>query len=137
MTSAPDTPERSRFAQLAGFLVSGSLAFLVDVVVTKALSGFAGLPWSVSRILAIAVAMIVAWACHRRLTFAVRTAPTLDEFIRYAGVGWSAAALNYLVFLAFIWLLPNWDKAVAIGVASLVAMAYSYLGMRFGVFTQR
>ena len=135
--SSSSAPPRSRLAQLAGFLVSGSLAFLVDVIVTKALSGFAGLPWSVSRILAIAVAMVVAWACHRRLTFAVKTAPTMTEFIRYAGVGWSAAALNYAVFLIFIWLLPNYDKALAIGVASIVAMAYSYLGMRFGVFTQR
>lgn len=137
MTPDPNAPERSRLTQLAGFLVSGSLAFLVDVVVTKALSGFAGLPWGISRIIAIAVAMVVAWSCHRRLTFAVKTAPTLDEFARYASVGWSAAALNYVVFLVFIWLLPSWDKALAIGVASIVAMAYSYLGMRFGVFTKR
>lgn len=140
MTSDPSAPSpapHSRFAQLAGFLMSGSFAFLVDVIMTKALAGFAGLPWGVSRIIAIAVAMVVAWACHRRLTFAVRTAPTIAEFIRYAGVGWSAAALNYVIFLVFIWVLPNYDKALAIGVASIVAMAYSYLGMRFGVFKQK
>lgn len=133
----PETEPRSRLEQLVGFLVSGSLAFLVDVIVTKALTGLAGLPWSISRVIAIAVAMVMAWACHRRLTFAVKTAPTFDEFVRYAGVGWSAAALNYLVFLVFIWLLPNYDKALAIGVASIIAMFYSYLGMRFGVFTRR
>jgi putative flippase GtrA len=128
---------RSGFLQLAGFLVSGSLAFLVDVVVTKVLAGFAGLPWGISRIIAIGVAMVVAWLCHRRLTFAVTTPISIAEFIKYAGVGWSAAALNYVVFLVFIWLLPDWDKAFAIGVASLVAMVSTYVGLRFGVFAKQ
>jgi putative flippase GtrA len=128
---------RPKLQQLAGFLVSGSLAFLVDVVVTKVLAGFAGLPWGVSRILAISVAMVVAWACHRRLTFAVTTPASLAEFIKYAGVGWSAAALNYAIFLVFIWLLPDWDKALAIGTGSLFAMLYTYAGLRFGVFARR
>ncbi len=128
---------RPKLLQLAGFLVSGSLAFLVDVVVTKLLSGFAGLPWGISRILAIGVAMVVAWLCHRRLTFAVTTPISVPEFVKYAGVGWSAAALNYAIFLIFIWLLPDWDKAVAIGVASLVAMSYTYIGLSLGVFAKR
>jgi putative flippase GtrA len=128
---------RPKLLQLAGFLVSGSLAFLVDVVVTKMLSGFAGLPWGISRIVAIGVAMVVAWLCHRRLTFAVAAPISVAEFVKYAGVGWMAAALNYAIFLIFIWLLPDWDKALAIGTASLTAMVFTYLGLRFGVFAQR
>lgn len=125
---------RPKLLQLAGFVFSGSLAFVVDVAVTRLLSEHAGVPWGVSRILAISTAMVVAWACHRRLTFAVEAAPTVAEFVKYAGVAWSAAALNYVVFLGFIWLLPAWDKTLAIAVASVVAMGYSYLGMRLGVF---
>jgi putative flippase GtrA len=128
----PPQPNRTR--HIAGFIISGGLAFLVDVAVAKTLHGLVGWPWPMSRLLAIACAMVVAWACHRRLTFAVQTAPTLAEFGRYAGVAWSAAAVNYAVFLTVLWLLPSLDATIGIGVASVVAMAYSYLGMRFGVF---
>ncbi len=135
MTDEPD--KRSGLLHLAGFLVSGTLAFVVDVAVTKLLSEIAGVPWGVSRMIAIGIAMVVAWLCHRRLTFAVTTPISAAEFIKYAGVGWSAAVLNYLVFLAFIWLLPSIEKAFAIGTASLIAMVYTYLGLRFGVFAKR
>jgi putative flippase GtrA len=135
--SVDQPPPRSGLKQLVGFVVSGSLAFVVDVAVTKLVQTFAGLPWGISRIIAIGFAMVVAWLSHRTFTFAVQARPTLTEFIKYAGVGASGAALNYVVFLILIWLLPDWDKALAIGAASIIAMAYTYLGLRFGVFTKR
>jgi putative flippase GtrA len=129
----PAQPQ-SRLAHLIGFGISGGLAFLVDVAVTKALIGYVGAPAAVSRVIAIAVAMVVAWACHRRLTFALRSTPTIAEFLRYASMGWSAAALNYSVFIAALWLLPGLDEAIAIAIASAIAMAYSYVAMRMAVF---
>jgi putative flippase GtrA len=128
---------RSGFLQFAGFVLSGSLAFVTDVGVTKLVQAYAGWPWGVSRLVALCFAIVVAWASHRTFTFAVTARPSVAEFLKYLGVAWTAAALNYVVFLIFIWLLPDWDKAIAIGAASLVAMTFTYAGLRFGVFTKR
>jgi putative flippase GtrA len=118
----------------AGFLVSGGSAFITDVTLSKLMHDGLGWPWPVSRFLAISLAMVVGWLAHRRLTFALATKPALSEFGRYASVAWAAAALNYVVFLLLIYLLPAIEPALAIAMSSGVAMAASYLGMRFAVF---
>lgn len=130
------TAPRAGWQTAIGFLVSGTLAFITDVAVTRGL-GFAGVPTVASRVGGIAVAMVVAWACHRRLTFAVSVPPSVAEFMRYVAVGWTAALVNYLVFVALLWGVTGLDTTIAIAVSSLVAMAYSFVGMRFGVFTRR
>jgi putative flippase GtrA len=122
---------------MLGFVISGGLAFITDVGIAKAAHVYLGLSWPVSRLLAIAGAMVVAWAAHRTLTFAVNLPPTLREFGRYVGVAWSTAVLNYLLFLGVLWLAPGLDGTIAIGISSLFAMAYSYAGMRFGVFNRK
>jgi putative flippase GtrA len=132
------SPERlAALRHIAGFLISGTLAFLTDVGVTKLVGALTAWPWGICRLIAMPPSMLVAWACHRRLTFAVQVPPSLLEFTRYVTMAWSAALLNYLLFLGVLWLRTGTDPAVAIGVSSLVAMAYSYLAMRFGVFTKR
>lgn len=120
----------------AGFLVSGLTALAVDAGMTSLLTRAFGLSAFVSRPVAIAVAMVVAWACHRRLTFAVKTAPTLREFGRYAAVAWGAAAVNYAVYAGLLLIIPGLAPEIALFVSSVVSMVVSYLGMRFGVFTR-
>lgn len=120
-----------------GFLISGCAAFITDASVTKGIGLATGWSWGVSRLGGIAAAMVVAWACHRRLTFAVATPPNLGEFSRYVALAWTTAALNYALFLAVLWWRPGTDSTLAIAISSLIAMAYSYLGMRYGVFTRR
>jgi putative flippase GtrA len=122
---------------MLGFLVSGIAAFVTDAGVTKAIGLATGWPWGVCRLGGIMVAMVVAWACHRRLTFAVTAPPSAAEFGRYVALAWTTAALNYALFLSVLWLRPGTDSTLAIGVSSILAMAYSYLGMRYGVFTRR
>ena len=119
-----------------GFLVSGGLAYLIDVGVSLLLHDGVGWPWAVSRLLGISAAMVVAWLSHRRLTFAIAKRPTMAEFLRYASMAWMAAGLNYSVFLLLIWLVPSIYPALAIAIAAGVAMLASYAGMRFAVFTR-
>lgn len=118
----------------AGFLASGLIALAVDTGITSLLTRILGLSAFLARPIAIAVAMIVAWICHRHLTFAVKTAPSLREFARYAAVAWSAAAVNYTVYAAILLLFPVIAPEIALVGSSLVSMMVSYLGMRFGVF---
>lgn len=121
----------------AGFLVSGIAAFVTDTGVTKLIGWLTAWPWAACRIVGIAAAMVVSWACHRRLTFAMTAPPSLSEFARYVALAWTTAALNYAVFLVVLWFNPSIDTTIAIAISSLVAMVYSYLGMRIGVFNRR
>lgn len=120
-----------------GFLVSGLIAFSVDAVVLFVLTRWAGFDPFSARVIAIALAMVAGWLSHRRLTFNVAAPPSLGEFGRYAGVAWTAAALNYLVYAAILIVRPAVPPLGAMVAATVVAMGFSYLGMRFGVFRQR
>jgi len=59
----------------AGFLASGSVAFLIDASVTTLLIHFAGFDPFTARIAGVLVAMVAAWLMHRRFTFNVSAPP--------------------------------------------------------------
>jgi putative flippase GtrA len=120
-----------------GFLISGATAFAVDALVLKLLTLVFGLHPIAARLAAIALAMVAGWLMHRRLTFAVAAPPSLPEFLRYAGVAWTAAAVNYGLFVLVVLAYPAIEPLVALVISSAVAMVFAYLGMRFAAFRQR
>jgi putative flippase GtrA len=119
------------------FLVSGGTAFIVDATVLKVLTLFLDIHPIAARLVAIALAMVAGWLMHRTYTFEVRLAPTFAEFVRYAGVAWSASAVNYSVFVLVVLAYPDIEPLVALVASSIVAMGFSYLGMRFAAFRHR
>jgi putative flippase GtrA len=119
-----------------GFLFSGTLAFLIDASILQLLTAVFDIHPVLARVVAISGAMIVAWLSHRRLTFRLTAPPSFPEFIRYAAVGWGAAAINYAIFAAIMLARPVTAPFFALVVSSLIAMVFSYLGMRFGAFRQ-
>jgi putative flippase GtrA len=132
-----DTPGRGPQDPLRhglGFMVSGGTAFAVDALLLKLLTVGAGFHPIPARLVAISLAMVAGWLMHRTFTFAVPTPPSLLEFLRYAGVAWTAAAVNYATFVLIVLARPGVEPLVALVASSLVAMAFSYLGMRFGAF---
>ena len=120
-----------------GFLVSGGTAFAVDALVLELLTALLGLHPIAARLVAISLAMVAGWLMHRTLTFAVPTPPSVAEFLRYAGVAWTAAALNYGLFVAILLVRPGTEPLAALVVSSAAAMIFAYLGMRFATFRQR
>lgn len=135
--SAPDSaPHSSPLRHWSGFLLGGGIAFGVDSAVTMLLTQRAGAPVLLARLAAISLAMVASWLINRTITFPVAGPPALSEFTRFAAVAWMAAALNYAVFAGVIFIAPSFHPVAAIALASLVAMTFSYLGMRFGVFNK-
>ena len=120
-----------------GFLVSGATAFIVDALVLKLLTSVLGLHPIVARLAAIALAMVAGWLMHRTFTFKVAAPPSIPEFLRYAGVAWSAAAVNYGLFVLIVLANPAIEPLVALVISSAAAMVFAYLGMRFAAFRQR
>ncbi len=134
---APANKWRQSVRHGGGFLVSGLIAFSVDATTLWLLTRWGGLNPFSARVVAIGAAMVAGWQSHRRLTFNVSVPPSLGEFGRYAGIAWSAAALNYLVYAAILIARPNVPPLGAMVAATIVSMGFSYLGMRFGVFRPR
>lgn len=120
-----------------GFLASGLIALSVDAAVLTLLTAVFSIHPIPARLVAISFAMVAGWLSHRTLTFAVSAPPSFPEFLRYAGVGWTAAAINYGVFVAIILARPATVPVVALIGSSLVATIFAYLGMRFAAFRDR
>jgi putative flippase GtrA len=116
--------------------LGGAVAFGVDSAVTLLLTRLIGVPVLFARLAAIALAMVASWLINRTITFPVAGPPALSEFTRFAAVAWMAAALNYAIFAGVLFIAPTFHPVAAIAIASLVAMTFSYLGMRFSVFNK-
>ena len=84
------------------FLICGLISLSVDALVLKLLTVLFGLHPFVARIAAIMVAMTSGWLSHRTFTFALKTPPTVAEFLRYMAVGWFVSAVNYGVFVIIL-----------------------------------
>ena len=137
MSGPPDKPDADMAGAIrhwGGFALSGAIAFATDAIVLELLTRFGGLSPLLARLLAIACAMVAGWRAHRYLTFGLQTPARLEEFMAYAAVAWTSAGLNYTVFAVILLWRPETYPLVALVGASLVAMTFSYLGMRFGAF---
>ncbi len=117
-----------------GFLASGLLAFTVDGAVLEIGVRYFGASPLIARLVAIAVAIVVAWLAHRRWTFAIRSKPTVHEFVHYAITAWMTAFINYCLFALQLVLIPNMQRMVALCLATGVSMIFSYIAMRCSVF---
>ena len=101
------------------------------------LTSFVGLNPIVARLAGIVLAMVAGWLMHRTFTFRVAARPSVPEFLRYAGVAWTAAAVNYALFVLIVLAFAAIEPLVALVVSSAAAMAFAYFGMRFAAFRQR
>jgi len=117
-----------------GFLFSGGTAFLVDAGLTFVFIHFVGLNRFVARAIAIAIAMVVAWLLHRRVTFNISAPRSLAEFLRFSTVALAANALNFAIYSLLLIAFPAIHYLVAIVIATGVATIFSYIGFRLGVF---
>ena len=127
-------PITSPMRHYGGFITAGIAALAADVLLLWFLSDPLGLSPFVARLFSISAAMVVSWLINRRITFAVTTPATVQEFASFATVSWVAQIVNYAVFAVILLIRPATWPVAAVAGASLVAMFVSYAGFRFGVF---
>lgn len=133
----PEEPSHARpkgLRHIAGFVISGGIAFAVDVVVLEIAIRLLGLGPFTGRILAIAVATVAGWLAHRRLTFNVPSRPSLGELGRYVGSATVAAILNFTLYAAALLAIPGMHRLAALVLATGTTMFFSYISMKFAVF---
>ena len=118
-----------------GFLMSGSIAFVVDAGVLQLVIATLGIHPILARIVSLSCAHVAGWLSHRRFTFRLTTPPSLAEFLRYAGVQTAITLIvNYGIYALILWLYPTFEPLLAMVASSGVAMFFSYFGIRFGAF---
>lgn len=123
--------------RLVRFATVGGCGFIVDAGMTELLVHF-GSGAYVARVVAIAAAIAVTYGLNRRLTWksTARGRDAAAEIGRYLAVALSTAAVNYLIYAGLVLAMPGLRPALAVGIASGIAMVMSYLGYGRLVFSR-
>ena len=113
------------------FLIAGSLAFVVDVVVLTLLRDTLGV--YAARAVSFWLAATTTWVINRNISFAGRSASggLLTEYLRYMGLMLGGGAVNLAVYSLLAWIFPQGPQWLMLYVAAgtLVAMTVNYLSM--------
>ncbi|BCG69613.1 hypothetical protein MesoLj113a_07710 [Mesorhizobium sp. 113-1-2] len=120
--------------RLVRFVFAGGIGFAADAAVLWLLLAITPLGPFVARMLSIGFALCVTWQINRHLTFSPSRRGVAEEGARYGGVGIATSIVNYLVYSAILLALPAAPPLVALAIASLAAMALSFLGYSRLVF---
>lgn len=121
-------------SRLARFVLAGGVGFIADAATLWLLLAMTPLGPFVARVLSIGFALCVTWQINRHLTFSPSSRGVAQEGARYGGVGIATSTVNYLVYCAILFALPAMPPLAALAVASLFAMALSFLGYSRLVF---
>lgn len=116
------------------FAVAGSAGFLADAGMLAMLLAYTPLGPFAARVIAILFALSITWVFNRAITFGKSRHPVLIEGVRYGSVGFLSAVLNYLVYAAVLLAFPWVHPLAAVVVASVAAMAFSWIGYSRVVF---
>jgi putative flippase GtrA len=120
--------------RLARFVFAGGIGFVADAAALWVLLAVTPLGPFVARVISIGFALCVTWQINRHLTFSPSSRGVAQEGARYGGVGIATSIVNYLVYCAILFALPAMPPLAALAIASLVAMALSFLGYSRLVF---
>lgn len=120
--------------RLARFVFAGAVGFVADAAALWLLLAVTPLGPFAARVLSIGFALCVTWQINRHLTFSPSRRGVTQEGARYGGVGIATSIVNYLVYCAILFALPAMPPLAALAIASLVAMALSFLGYSRLVF---
>ncbi|BAV49133.1 Membrane protein [Mesorhizobium loti] len=120
--------------RLVRFVFAGGIGFAADAAALWLLLAITPLGPFVARMLSIGLALCVTWQINRHLTFSPSRRGVAEEGARYGGVGIATSIVNYLVYSAILLALPAAPPLVALAIASLAAMALSFLGYSRLVF---
>lgn len=120
--------------KLAWFVLAGGCGLVVDAGVLGLLLAYTPIGPFVARAMAIAMAMAATWVLNRSFTFGRSGRTIAEEGVRYGSVGLLSALLNYTLYSALLVSVPDLRPLVALVLASLAAMVFSFFGYARFVF---
>ena len=116
------------------FAVVGGIGFIADAAMLALLLATTPLGPFLARLASVGFALCVTWLCNRTVTFGPSARGMVVEGARYGSVGVTTSIVNCLVYCGLLLAIPGMPVLVALALASLAAMALSYLGYSRLVF---
>lgn len=129
--------QQNRIKKLFFFAVAGGTGFLVDAGMLLLLLHFTALDPYSARIIAIGIAMLSTWMVNRNFTFQRGSRSVASEGLRYGSVGISSALLNYAIYAAALFIIPDLRPIFAVIIASALATIWSYVGYNYFVYGEK
>lgn len=123
--------------KLIRFALVGTAGFAVDAGVLWLLLEITPLGAFISRIFAIALAMLTTWMLNRAFTFGASKRTIVAEGFRYGSVGIVSALVNYGIYAGLLLSIPALNPFFALVLASLAAMMFSFFGYSRFVFGEK
>lgn len=123
--------------KLAFFVLAGGIGFIADAGLTQLLLTWTPLGPFIARAIAMAMALCITWFINRTLTFGRSRLSVLREGFRYSVVGSVTALLNYGIYSGLLLNFDGIQPLVALALASLSAMAFSFFGYSRLVFRRK
>ncbi|HRD98833.1 MAG TPA: GtrA family protein [Rubrivivax sp.] len=123
---------RREARMLSGFLLVGSVGFLVDAGLLTMMVAAGSGPY-LGRAVSFPVAVVTTFLLNRHLTFqASGTGNPGLQFVRYLGAQLGGTLLNLAVYVALLAAVPAWSSQpwIPLAIGSIVAMALTYLSSR-------
>lgn len=117
------------------FLFVGALGFLTDAGMLWLMTNTFGSDPYTGRLVSFAFAIAVTWTLNSSFTFKSRQKRTKRHFGAYVTIQVSSFVLNYAIYSALVWqgiAVP----LLALALAAVIAMFYSFMGMNFWVFRE-
>lgn len=119
------------------FGLVGAVGFLVDGGLLQALVGLAD--WGViqARILSFPLAVLATWLLNRHFTFGRADDGAAGRSLsRYVAVSLAGASVNFMIYTALVLSMAPMAALpiVPLAIASLVALAFNYLGSKHFAF---
>ena len=124
---------RSSLTKGVRFLVVGTVGFLTDAAILWAATKKSGFDPYSARILSFSVALLVTWTLNSTFTFKNNRGRSKRQFGSYVTVQLSSFGLNYAIYGGIVW-LDLTIPLVALAIASVVAMFYSFSAINLWVF---
>jgi putative flippase GtrA len=121
-------------SRILRFVLVGGIGFVADAGMLALLLQATPLGPFAARLISVAFALAVTWLCNRTLTFQPSSRGVLREGARYGGVGVTTSIVNYLIYSGLLLTMPWTPPLLALVIASLAAMTFSYLGYSKLVF---
>ncbi|HBF30001.1 GtrA family protein [Rhizobium sp.] len=123
--------------KLIRFALVGTAGFAVDAGVLWLLLEVTPFGAFISRIFAIALAMMTTWMFNRAFTFGASKRTIVAEGFRYGSVGVVSALVNYGIYAGLLLTVPALNPFFALIAASLAAMVFSFFGYSRFVFGEK
>lgn len=125
--------------QLLGFILVGTVGFVIDAGILTILANYFALNLYLGRAVSFSVASLVTWMLNRLLTFRAATRHTpvnRAEYFRYLLVQVGGALINLLVFTALLYFYPmlKSQPVIPLAIGAIFGLAYNFTGARLWVY---